>query len=72
MIPALVVAGVLVGVIIGLAIAGWYHATTIAPPERHTPNWTAVGGHSGVYQIDAAYGRMLKPILERMGWEVRL
>jgi hypothetical protein len=66
------VSGIMIGVIVGWAISAWHHALTDAPAEQHTPHWTSVGGRSGVYQIDAYYARMLKPILEKMGWQVKL
>jgi hypothetical protein len=42
MIPALIIGGLLIGTIIGLAIAGWRHATTIAPPLEQSFHCTSV------------------------------
>lgn len=39
----LVIGGVLIGAIIGLAIAGWRHAATIAPPLEQQFHFTSVG-----------------------------
>jgi hypothetical protein len=43
MIGIVLVAGVLIGGIIGWAVAAWRHATTIAPPLEQHFHWTSVG-----------------------------
>jgi hypothetical protein len=70
MIPALVAAGVAIGVIIGLAIAGVYHASTTAPPPPPSISCIGLGNGKGGQFIDAYYARLLKPILEKMGREL--
>jgi hypothetical protein len=74
MIPAFVV-GVLIGAIIGAAAVAWRHASTIAPPMEQHVQWSVlgIGGNGkGAHYIDPHFARMLKPILEKMGMEVRL
>jgi hypothetical protein len=74
MIPAFV-AGILIGIIVGWAISAWCHALTIASPETPSAGISAIGvdwnGNGGAY-IDVAHARLLKPILEKLGREVRL
>jgi hypothetical protein len=72
MIPALTV-GVIIGTIIGLAIVAWRHAATIAPPAPSV-DICVIGldnGQGGHY-LDPHFARMLKPILEKLGMEVKL
>jgi hypothetical protein len=58
MIPAAVIAAVLVGIIIGLAIAGIYNARTIAPVERRA-HWTAVGGNVSAESVDSEWQKQI-------------
>jgi hypothetical protein len=72
MIPAFTV-GVLIGGIIGWAISAWHHARTDAPPAPSGGiSWVGLGNGRGGHYIDPHFARMMKPILEKMGWEVRL
>jgi hypothetical protein len=43
MIGVVLVAGVLIGAIVGWAVAAWRGATTIAPPLEQQLHWTSVG-----------------------------
>lgn len=52
MIPAAVIAGVLVGVIIGLAAAAWHHARTDAPPPSTGINAIGLGDGRGGFWMD--------------------
>ena len=65
MIPALIV-GVLIGAIIGLAIAAWRHAATIAPPVEQHVQWTALGlgNGKGGHDPEAHQAATTKPFFE--------
>jgi hypothetical protein len=70
MIPAFTV-GVLIGTIIGWAIAAWRHAATEAPlAPRVGISAIGLGNGKGGFYIDPYYARLLKPVLEKLGREV--
>lgn len=70
MIPAAVIAGVLVGVIIGLAAAAWHHARTDAPPPSTGINAIGLGDGRGGFWMDSYHARLMRPILKQLGREV--
>jgi hypothetical protein len=71
MIPAFVV-GVLIGGIIGWAIAAWNHARDdVSPAPNIGISAVGLGNGKGGHYIDSHFARMLKPVLEKMGWEVK-
>jgi hypothetical protein len=70
MIPATIIAGVLIGIIIGLAIAGWHHArSNDVPPPPESSCLGLTNGRPGIW-LDSYHARLLKPILKDLGREV--
>jgi hypothetical protein len=54
-------------------ITAWRHASTIAPPATSVGiSAIGLGNGKGGHYLDPHLARMLKPILEKMGMEVRL
>jgi hypothetical protein len=59
MIGIVLVAGVLIGGIVGRAISAWCHGTTIAQPVEHQVHWTTVGGQNTNESVDADWTRQI-------------